>query len=43
MSEVYKLLGDWLAYAGGVSMFMGIVAKCINIMIKAFVRGELVV
>ena len=43
MSEVYKLLGEWLAYAGGVAMFMGIVSKCINIMIKAFTRGELIV
>ena len=43
MSEVYKLLGEWLAYAGGVSMFVGIVSKCINIMVKAFTRGEIVV
>lgn len=43
MSEVYRLLGEWLVYAGGVSMFMGIVSKCINIMVKAFIRGEIVV
>lgn len=43
MSEVYRVIGEWFAYAGGIAMFMGIVGKCINILVKAFTRGEIVV
>ena len=43
MTEVYAVIGEWFGYAGGVAMFMGILAKCINVMVKAFTRGEIVV
>lgn len=43
MTEIYKVIGEWFATAGSVAMFMGILAKCINVMIKAFTRGEIVV
>lgn len=43
MTEIYKVIGEWFAVAGGVSMFMGILSKCINVMVKAFTRGEIVV
>lgn len=31
------------AQAGGIAFFMAIVSKGINILVKAFIRGELVV
>nr|CDL65937.1 unnamed protein product [uncultured bacterium] len=43
MSEVFKVIGEWFAISGGVAMFMGILSKCINVMVKAFTRGEIVV
>lgn len=43
MSEVYKVIGEWFAMSGGVAMFMGILAKCLNVLGKAFTRGEIVV
>lgn len=43
MSEVYKVIGEWFAYSGGIAIFMGLVSKCINIKVKAITRGELVV
>lgn len=42
-AEVYAVIGQWFAEAGAVAMFMGILAKCINVMVKAFTRGEIVV
>lgn len=43
MTEIYQVIGDWFTVAGGVSMFIGILGKCINVMVKAFTRGEIVV
>lgn len=43
MSEVYKVIGDWFVYSGGIAIFMGLLSKCINIMVKAVTRGEIVV
>lgn len=41
MTEVYQVIGEWFAYAGGIAMFMGILGKCINVLVKAFTRGEI--
>lgn len=41
MTEVYKVIGEWFVMAGGVAGFMGILAKCINVMLGAFTRGSI--
>lgn len=43
MTEIYQVIGEWFSIAGGISMFMGILGKCINIIVKAWTRGEIVV
>ena len=43
MNEIYQVIGEWFGYAGGIAMFMGILGKCINVIVKAFTRGEIVV
>lgn len=43
MEGVYAVIGEYMAQAGFIAMFMCVVAKLINIILKAFTRGEIVV
>lgn len=43
MLILLETISEWMAIAGTVAVFMAFGAKLINMLINAFVRGEIVV
>lgn len=43
MSELLLIIGEWFGIAGTIAIFMAFAGKLINMLINAFVRGEIVV
>lgn len=41
--EIYLIIGETMAQAGVIALFMTLLAKLINILLKALTRGEIVV